>query len=161
MTSIPGNSKRLIVLIKFMSNIKILKWQKRKKNFSLHFFFNLFFIQITVVQKYYKIFISKHFLQKQQNILIVVKTIWKPLIVCECGVLFLLTFIVRNTITYALHVIKSFESMETKVHNNTIQYIWSTSYSIDQGVNHTMSLYMNTSLFLYMNLMKRYSVMSS
>lgn len=73
MTSFPGNSKRLIVLIKFMSNIKILKWQKRKKTFSLHFFLNLFFIQITVVQKYYKIFISKHFLQKQQNILIVVK----------------------------------------------------------------------------------------
>lgn len=44
MTSIPGNSKRLIVLIKFMSNIKILKWQKRKKKtFSLHFFLNLFF----------------------------------------------------------------------------------------------------------------------
>lgn len=150
MTSIPGNSKRLIVLIKFMSNIKILKWQKRKKTFSLHFFLNLFFIQITVVQKYYKIFISKHFLQKQQNILIVVKKIWKPLIVCECGVLFLLPFIVINTITYAVHVIKSFESMETKVHNNTIQYIWSTSYSIDQGVNsHHVSLYEHLSFLIH------------
>lgn len=49
--------------------------KKKKKTFSLHFFLNLFFIQITVVQKYYKIFISKHFLQKQQNILIVVKKI--------------------------------------------------------------------------------------
>lgn len=43
MTSIPGNSKRLIVLIKFMSNIKILKWQKRKKNLFSTFLFEFIF----------------------------------------------------------------------------------------------------------------------
>ena len=102
MASKCNNIRRLTILIKFKSNIKILKWQKEKKNFFYTFLFFFNFVQITVVQKYYKILVSKHFLQQQQNILIVYFC-WfffgKPLIVCECGVLFLLTFIVMNKLT--------------------------------------------------------------
>lgn len=61
-----------------MSNIKILKWQ-RKKNV----FFLIYFVQITVVQKILqiltlKIFFCFVFQQQQKNILIVVYFLESP-----------------------------------------------------------------------------------
>lgn len=68
---------------------------KKKKKVFTYLVFN--FVKITVVEKYYKILIFKtffsFFLQQQQNILIVS---FKPLIICECSVLFLLTFNKHN-----------------------------------------------------------------
>lgn len=63
-TSMWDKFKRLPVLIKSMSNIQMAK--KEKKNFFSTFVcWN--FVQITVVQKYYKFFVSKHRLHSSKT----------------------------------------------------------------------------------------------
>ena len=131
---------------------------KKEKKISFCFFF-LNFVQITVVQKYYKFFSFQNFffffffffLKTTKHIFFFFFFFLNPLlffwfVVFGVGVFFCLPFTVIHTITWAVNVKETHPSQWKQ---KCITILYSIYHPLKKlqyrpGVNHTMSVYMNT-----------------